>query len=272
MKDLTLASFRLLCAITAMSLPALALAQSDRTFVLLVHPVFAPAQAELVHQPLIDYLNELTEYRFELKTARDFHRYWLDAGRPQQPDLVLEDAHMIALRMQRHGFIPLVRSDEPGSFSLLAADFDIEALNAFAGRSVSSLPAPSLGHLVLASWFSNPMQQPILDSSAVSWLDAVEMVFAGDSEAAIVPHNLVRKYVTMAVVATSPEFPHMNLAASPNLPASVRQAVKQALLQLHERPEHFVVLSELEIEQFVSASADEYQGLEGWLGHVFSRF
>lgn len=262
----------LIWALVAMNPVAVAIAQTDGAHVFKVHPVFTPAQAELVHQPLIDYLNAVTEYRFELQTSRDFHRYWLDARRAQQPDLVLEDAHMIAFRMLRHGFIPLVRSAEQGSFSLLAADFDLESVGELVGLPVSSMPAPSLGHLVLASWFTNPMQQPILDSSAVSWLDAVEMVFAGDSDAAIVPHNLARKYVTMAEVATSPEFPHMNVAASPNLPASVREAVRQALLDLHEQPEFFEVLDELEVQQFVAASPEEYEGLERWLNYVFSRF
>ncbi|MGY6554659.1 MAG: phosphate/phosphite/phosphonate ABC transporter substrate-binding protein [Wenzhouxiangella sp.] len=272
MKDLKIFFLSLVWALVAVAPSGWVLAQSDRTHVLLVHPVFTPAQAELVHQPLIDYLNAVTDYRFELQTARDFHRYWLDARRGQQPDLVLEDAHMIAFRMQRHAFVPLVRSAEPASFSLLAADFDLVGLNEFVGRPVSSMPAPSLGHLVLASWFNNPMQQPILDSSAVSWLDAVEMVFAGDSEAAIVPHSLVRKYVTMAEVASSPEFPHMNVAASPDLPASVRDAVRQALLDLHEQPDFFEVLDELEVQQFVAANPEEYAGLERWLNYVFSRF
>lgn len=272
MKYLKITFLSLLWALLAMTPFGGVLAQSDRTHVLLVHPVFTPAQAELVYQPLIAYLNAVTPYRFELQSSPDFHRYWLGARRAQQPDLVLEDAHMIAFRMQRHGFVPLVRSAQLGSFSLLAADFDLESLDELIGLPVSSMPAPSLGHLVLASLFPNPMQQPILNSSAVSWLDAVEMVFAGDSVAAIVPHELARKYGTMAEVASSPEFPHMNVAASPDLPDSVRDAVRQALLNLHEQPEFFEVLDELEIQQFVAASPEEYAGLERWLSYVFLRF
>lgn len=252
--------------------PALVLAQSERPYSLLVHPIFTPQQAELVYQPLVDYLNTVTDYRFELQTARDFHRYWLDARRGEQPDLVLEDAHMIAFRMERHGFVPLVRAGEFTSFSLLAQDLDATDLEEFVGRAISSMPAPSLGHLVLAGWFTNPMRQPILDSSAVSWQDAVEMVFAGESEAAVVPHSLVRHYVTMAEVATSIEFPHATIAAAPSLPEEVREAVRQALLALEQNPEFFGVLNELEVQRFVPAAADEYLGLERWLDYVFSGF
>lgn len=262
----------LLPALLAWVQPGGLAAQSDRAYSLLVHPIFAPAQAELVYQPLVDYLNASTEFRFELRTARDFHRYWLDLRRGHLPDLVLEDAHLIALRMERHGFVPLVRADEFASFSLLTEDLDASDLDEFVGRPVSSMPAPSLGHLVLAGWFSNPMQQPILDSGAVSWLDAVEMVFAGESDAAVVPHNLARHYVAMTEVATSSEFPHITIAASPTLPEFVRNAVRNALLDLHESPEFFGVLHELEVQQFVPASPEEYIGLERWLDYVFSGF
>ena len=246
--------------------------QTERTYSLLVHPIFTPSQAELVYQPLVDFLNEQTPHRFELRTARDFHRYWLDIRRGQQPDLVLEDAHLIALRMQRDGFVPLARASQPASFSLLSSDMGEVELGDFIGRPVSSMPAPSLGYLVLASWFTNPMQQPILESSAASWLDAVEIVFAMEADAAIVPHNLVRRYVNLNVVATSAEFPHVTIAASPDLPETVRLNVLDALLALHDDPEHFAVLHELDIEEFVAARPDEYVGLESWLDWVFSGF
>jgi hypothetical protein len=75
------------------------------------------------------------------------------------PDLVLEDAHLSALRISRNGYTPLVKASEPATFSLLSSDFDV-SLSDFVARPISSMPAPSLGYLVLTSWFDNPMQQP----------------------------------------------------------------------------------------------------------------
>lgn len=246
--------------------------QSDQNYTLQVHPLFSPAQAEMVYQPLIDYLNAATEYRFDLATARDFHRYWQDARRGQQPDLVLEDAHMIAFRMSRHGFVPLVRAEEFATFSLLSDDFDLEELDDFVGQPISSMPAPSLGHLVLIGWFTNPLQQPVINSGAVSWQDAVNMVFSGESMAAVAPHTVVREYFTLSQVSTSIEFPHITIAASPDLPESVRFAVETALLELDENLEFFEVLNELEIARFVRASDDEYVGLDEWLRYVYFDF
>jgi hypothetical protein len=244
---------------------------TDRTFNLMVHPIYTPDQAEQVYRPLVDYLNARTAYRFELQTSRDFHRYWLEIRRGQTPDLVLEDAHLSALRISRNGYTPLVKASEPATFSLLSSEFDV-ALSDFVARPISSMPAPSLGYLVLTSWFDNPMQQPVIQSNASSWLDAVEIVFSMEADAAIVPHNLVARYVNLEVVHTSEEFPHATISASRDVPLEVQQAISEALVQLHEDDEYFPALHELDIESFVPAAVEDYRGLERWLEQIFSFF
>ncbi len=244
-----------------------------RTYRIQAHPIFIPEQAESVYRPLVDYLNAATPHSFELQIPRDFHRFWLDIRRGGQPDFVLEDAHLISMRINRYGYNPLVRADEPGTFSLLTSGMNIDAeLSDFIGRPVSSMPAPSLGYLILASWYDNPMQQPIIQSNASSWLDAVEIVFSMEAEAAIVPHNLVARYVNMEVVRTSDPFPHSGIAASPEVPVSVQRDVVAALTVLHEDGEHFGALHELDIEQFVPATVEEFEGLDRWLDQVFTFF
>jgi hypothetical protein len=240
-------------------------------FVLQVHPIFTPEQVESVYSPLINYLNASTPYHFELQSARDFHRYWAEIRRGVTPDLVLEDAHLAAYRIQRFGYTPLVKAEEPATFSLLTSGMNMDAeLRDFVGTPVSSMPAPSLGYLVLTSWYTNPMQQPVIQSNASSWLDAVEIVFSMEAEAAIVPHNLVARYVNMEIVHTSEEFPHASITASPDVPLEVQQAIIQALTTLHEDPDYFSALHELDIEQFVPATVGEFNGLERWLEQIFT--
>lgn len=241
------------------------------SFNLLVHPIFTPDQAELVYLPLITYLNEATAHHFQLQTARDFHRYWAEIRRGVMPDLVLEDAHLTALRIRDFGYTPLVKAEEPTTYSLLTSTMNMDAdLDYFVGRPVSSMPAPSLGYLILTSWYNNPMQQPVIQSNASSWLDAVEIVFSMEAEAAIVPHNLVARYVNMENVRTSEEFPHATISASPDVPEHVRQDIVDALTMLHDDPDHFPALFELDIDRFVPADAIEFEGLESWLRQVFN--
>jgi len=231
-----------------------------------VHPIFPPEQAELVYAPLLDYLQATTPHQYELETASDFHRFWLSIRRGNQPDLVLEDAHLIALRMQRDGYSPLVKASEPATFSLIGNSMNMEpTLDEYIARPVSSMPSPSLGYMVLQRWYTNPMAQPRTVSNASSWLEAIEMVFAMEAEAAIAPHNMVARYVNLAVVRTSREFPHVTIAASPAVPNAVQNQIRDVLLDLHNNGDYFSALHELDIEQFVPAEASDYEGLEDWL-------
>lgn len=245
--------------------------ESAETFVFQGHPIFSPETAELVYRPLVNYLNDALPYRFDLELSPDYHRYWLSTRRGQNPHLVLEEPHLTAYRMEEHGYTPLVRAQAPITYSLLTSMNNAESsVQDFIGRRVSTMPAPSLGYLILTSWFDNPMQQPIIQSNAASWLDAVEIVFSQEADAAIVPHNLVSRYVNMANVLTSQEFPGVTVAASPEVPVDIQEEIRAALLALHEDEEHFAALNELDISQFIEARPNQYDGLEEWLELVYS--
>ena len=244
---------------------------SDRVFLLHVQPIFTPDQAEQVYRPLIDFLNANTPHQFDLQTSRDFHRYWMDIRRGTQPDLVLEDPHLVAHRMQRSGYRPLVKAEQPGSYSLMVMPGQgVEDISDLVGLAISSMPAPSLGYLILSDWFSNPMQQPRIQSSASSWLDAVEIVFSMEAEAAIVPHNLVSRYPNLDVLITSDAFPHNIIAASPDVPMAVQEDLLNALVSLQDDPDFFSALHEMDIDAFVVADPIEFEGMERWLRQIFS--
>lgn len=250
-----------------------AAAAAPETFILQGHPVFTPDQAELVYRPLVNYLNDVTPYRFDLQISRDFHRYSLDVRRGGTPDLVLEEAHMTAYRMQRDGYRPLVKAADPSTYSLMASpSYTDGTLRDFVGQPVSSMPSPSLGYLVLSRWYENPMQQPIIQSNASSWLDAIEIVFSMEAEAAIAPRNLSERYVNLEIIETSEEFPGLTLSASAAVPDEIQDEIRRALLQLHEDDNHYAVVHELDIERFVDAEPEEYEGLDSWLREVTGFF
>ena len=238
---------------------------------ILVHPVYPPEQARLVYQPLLDYLDDVTGLELTLAVERNFHRYWRNARRNEAPALILEDAHMAAWRMDNFGYQPLVTTAEPTSFSLLTTGaMADDSLDDFVSRRISSLPSPSLGYLVLARWYRNPLQQPRIQSTATSWLGAVEMVFSAEADAAIAPDNLVARYPNLYPVETSTELPGLTLSAAPDVPDNVRQALIDAMNALHENEDHHAALFELDIDRFVTADPEAYEGLESWLSTIFS--
>jgi len=238
---------------------------------LLVNPEYPPDQARLVYQPLVNYLNDATGLTIELTTDRNFHRYWLNARRGESADLIIEDAHMTAWRMGEFDYRPLVTTADPKTFSLITSGaLADDELRDFIGRRISSLPSPSLGYLVLADWYDNPLQQPIILSTATSWLDAIEMVFSAEADAAIAPDNLAEKYPNLYPVATSSDFPGLTLSASPDVPDDARQALIDALTMLHDDPDHHAALFELDIDRFVPADPADYENLEQWLKPLFA--
>ena len=144
-------------------------------------------------------------------------------------------------------------------------------LSDFIARPVSSMPAPSLGYLILSSWYSNPMQQPRILSNASSWLDAVGNRFRDGNrggDRAAQPGVTLRQHGRCPHVRRMS--PHASIAASTNVPASVQTEISEALLRLHEDPDHFTALHELDIERFVPAQVSEFQELDNWLNGIFT--
>lgn len=240
------------------------------SFELLVHPVSEPALLETRFAPLVERLNATMPYTIRLKTVRDFHRYWLDVRRGESPDFVFEDAHITAWRMQRNGYIPLVRPLDPAIFYLLTTEDLADAgLDDFVGRRISCLPAPSLGFVILARWYDNPLQQPVIQSNATSWLDAVETLAAGSTDAAIAPAELAGRFPELVTVAESPRFPGLTLSARPDIDPVIREQMRDALLELHADAELADILLERDIPRFVAADPAEYEGLDAWLQVIF---
>lgn len=178
---------------------------------------------------------------------------------------------MAAFRMNNYDYVPLVTTSRPITFSLLASQASMDpTLDEFVGKRVSTLPSPSLGFLILTDWYTNPLQQPVVLSNATSWLDAVEIVFSMEADAAIVPRPIAEKYPNLITIETSDELPGLTLSAAPDVPESAREALIDAMTRLHDDADHHAALFELDVDQFVAADPADYEDLDEWLDNIFS--
>lgn len=240
------------------------------TFTLTVEPNYPPTQAQDVYKPLLDHLRKSTGHIFKLRVAPNYHVHWRDIRNASGTDFAFEEAHFADYRIERHGFTPLARVAEPSRYSLLADDANAgNGARGLIGYRIVSMPSPSLGYLILSELYPNPIAQPEIQSVAASWRDGVEMVFAGETEAAMVPNYIAQLYPNLTPVFQSREFPGRVLAAAGNVPADVREAVTTTMLKLHEDSSLHEVLVELGTAQFVAARAADYSGNERLLRHVF---
>jgi hypothetical protein len=239
-------------------------------FSVTVEPNYPPAQARQVYAPLLAYLSKATGQHFVLKAAANYHAYWSDLRNNVDTDFAFEEAHFTDYRINRQRFTPLVRTIDPTKFVLLVDSSNASGgANGLIGRRVASMSAPSLGYLLLGELYKNPIAQPEIQSAAASWKDGVEMVFAQESDGAMVPGYIAATYPNLVSVATSRDFTGRAFSASPKVPPDVRKKVTDALLALHKDPALFDVINELGTTQFVPATAAEYAGNERLLRGVF---
>lgn len=254
----------LLCSAFAAFVLSAAPAWADYSFV--AEPIYGPQKAAEVYKPLIDYLAKATGEKFTLVTPKNYHFYWRDLRANEKFDFAFDEAHLADYRIARFQYVPLVRTAERQSYTLVTgADVPEKTLEALVGRKIVCMGAPSLGYALLLGFYPNPIQQPDIESSAASWRDAVEAVFAGEAEAAMVPTWLKDQYPNLTPVKTSVEFAGAAISAAPNVPEAVRTKVADALLKLDQDADLSNLLLELGISKFVPAVAADYKGAEAML-------
>lgn len=240
------------------------------TFKVAVEPSYPPDQAVEVYQPLMDYLSKATGHTFQVAPVRNYHFYWRDMRQPTDVQFVFEEAHFADYRINRAQYEPLARKAEPTVFVLMAGpEFADDGLNGLVGRRIVSMPSPSMGFALLAEMYKNPMAQPEIRSEASTWRDGVEMVFSGDAEAAMVPSFIAQQYPNLVEVSRSKEFPGATVMAAPAVPPEVKQAVKDALINLANDPAAYDILAELGATGFVAATAADFDGAEKELSGFF---
>lgn len=228
-----------------------------------IEPANPPDQISATYAPLMAYLKKATGADFKLETAKNYHNYWRDVLGGAKADFAFDEAHLTDYRIQHAHFEPLVHTAEPTSYVLVSnIELDKKGLNGLVGHKIITMSAPSLGYATLLEFYPNPVLQPDIASIATSWRDAVDRVFGGEADAAIIPAFLKETYPNLTPVKTSKEFPGQCVSASPDVPADVKEKVKDALLKLDPDSDAAKLLFEIGVTKFVPASAAEYAGAE----------
>lgn len=257
-----------LMAAAALLLSQSARAQQQQRLDLIVHPEFTAETATAVYQPLLRYLRAETGLNFRLVTPRDYRDYWRMLQSGETHHIAIDHPHIAAYRIRRFGYEPLVRADEPTRFMLITSAM-ADTPEQITDEVISTMPSPSLGYAILTRIYPNPLQQPTFTSEALSWRDAVEIVFAGEAAAAIVPDWLAERYPNLYPIYESAQLPGTTLTTSPEVDQDVRTRLADALLKMHENPDLREVQVELNVERFEPARRGEYAAIDEYLAHAF---
>lgn len=236
-------------------------AAADYTF--RIEPAYPADRVAEIYAPLMTYLNKATGQHFTLVTARNYHFYWRDIQNSVKTDFAFDEAHIADYRIEKRHFEPLVHTAEPTSYTLVSnIDIGNKGLQGLVGHTIVTMGAPSLGYALLLEFYPNPILQPDIATTATSWRDATDRVFGGEADAAMIPTWLKDQYPNLTPVKTSREFPGQCITASPDVPAELREKVKDALLKLDTDADASKLLFELGVTKFVPATAKEFTGDE----------
>lgn len=264
--NLVLTAALLGASLTAVAQDGPAPAGASGELTLMVEPSYAPARLSEVFEPLASYIGNAVGRPVRLVTPRNYHFFWRDIRQNTPVDLMYAEAHFTDYRAQRFGTIPLVRTAERLSYSILVSDLvEDPTVERLVGRRLVTMPSPSMGFALLTQLYPNPVSQPEILSAGISWRDGVEMIFADEADAAIVPTWLQDEYPNLTPVWTSREFMGPAISASPDLDPVLRERIREALLSIHEDPAANEVLLELRISRFEPATAAEYAGADRML-------
>lgn len=256
--------------LTGLLLMFAAIQANAATYTLTVEPNYPPAQAQEVYKPLLNYLSKSTGHTFVLKIAPNYHVHWRDMRGKTKVDFTFEEAHFTDYRAKRQRMIPLVRVVEPTKYTLLISDeMASGGAQGLIGHRITSMSSPSLGYLLLGEIYRNPIAQPEIKSFAANLKDGVEMIFAGESDGAMVPSYIADQYSNLQPAIVSRELPGRALSAHESVPVEVRNAVKNAMLKLHLDNNLYDVISELGTAKFVPTNAAAYAGSESILSAAY---
>ncbi len=126
-----------------------------------------------------------------------------------------------------------------------------------------------MGYLLLGELYKNPIAQPEIQSVAASWKDGVEMVFAAESEGAMVPGYIAQTYPNLVSVATSRDFVGRALQRQPAGAAGCAHQGHQRDACPAQEPGALRRDQRAGRHQFVPATSAEYAGNERLLRGVF---
>jgi ABC-type phosphate/phosphonate transport system substrate-binding protein len=114
-----------------------------------------------------------------------------------------------------------------------------------------------MGAAKVSLLFNNPLRQPFIYETENSE-NALELLYTGEVDAAIIPTPLVRSLEGISVVMTTEPSQHIALSASPRLPADVRHYIQDALIHANSTQDGRKMLSEIGFAKFEHPSKASY--------------
>jgi hypothetical protein len=235
-----------------------------KTYTLVIEPSFPVEQGLQVYEPLKKWLSKKMGDDIKIIIDNNYYFYWRNAHGSRMPDFSFDAPHIAAFRADNKDYKVIATTIEPLSYHLISLDEPPAGQSVqdfMVSKNIIMLPNPSLGSVYFNKWFTDLFAAPNKDVTALSWQEAVEIIFDGSVQAAIVPNWIVNLYPNFTSIKHSEDMPGSTFMASPNVPKDVVEKFQEALLSLQYDDEAYDVLVELNTQGFKKANIDDYKPL-----------
>lgn len=248
-------------------------------YVFAVHPLYNPQKLHTSYQPMVDYLNRrLPGARLELEASRDYGHF---EGKIQArlPHLLLPNPWQ-TLQAMKVGYGVIAQAGDPEDFKgifIVRRDSKLTNPSELKGKAVS-YPAPT----ALAACI---MPQFFLHQQGLNVNTELENRYVGSQESSIM--NVALRQTVAGATWPPPwrafqkDHPHEaselkvlwetqslinnSVMVREDVPPDLREAIRSALVHLHESEEGRAVLVGMETSRFHPASDRDYEVVRSYV-------
>lgn len=250
-------------------LPLTVWAGEQRSFSLAVVPQFTMDQIRRNWQPLLERLQTMTGYHFQLRFSRsipDFEQDFLGGV----PDFAFLNPYHAVMARHTQGYVPLLRDSKLlTGIIVVRHDDPLGSVRELDGRELA-FPAPNafgaslyLRALLAESFHITVKPRYVKTHSNVYRHVIVGEVAAGGGVNNTLEHEPAEVRSRLRVLYETPGVAAHPLAAHPRVPEAVRKALSDAILRLAADPAGAALLAAVQLPTPVLADyARDYRGLE----------
>lgn len=232
-----------------------------------VVPQFERRQLFAIWQPIVDELQKRTGLRFQLVTALSVTDYENEVMGGQY-DFIYLNPYMMPIVADKPGYIPLVRDSKPLRGILVVrkdSPFQrVEDLHdkTLAVPSMTALGASLLLRAELDRQFKVQPRVVVAKTHSSVFLHVINgLAAAGGSVQKALAEQDPRVRETLKVLHQTVAVPSHPLAAHKRVPASVRESVRQAFLDLSASESGRQLLAAVPMESPIATRIEDYEVL-----------
>ena len=239
---------------------------------LLPHPLYNPQKLSLTFQPLVDYLNrQVPALNMQLETSRDYQAFEAKF-RAREAEFLMPNPWQ-TIEANKVGYHVVTMWGDAEDFKgifITRKDGGIKVPADLKGKVVSYPSPTALAAAIMPQYFLHKngvnINKDIENSYVGSQESSIMNVYLGQSVAGATwppPWRLFQKdhpaeAVQLKVIWETPSLINNSVMVRDDVPQSIRQGVRQALLDLPKTPEGTKLLATMETARFHAADNASY--------------